>query len=59
MRVPPSVRLLLAPGRAGPVPGEANVLLYQARGVGVVISPWNFPLAILTGMATASIVGRC
>jgi RHH-type proline utilization regulon transcriptional repressor/proline dehydrogenase/delta 1-pyrroline-5-carboxylate dehydrogenase len=35
------------------VPGEANRYFYQPRGVGVVIAPWNFPLAILTGMLSA------
>ena len=43
----------------GPVqspPGEHNGLRYQARGTGVVISPWNFPLAIPTGMVTAALV---
>ena len=45
---------------AGSVPGEANLLFYQGRGVGIVISPWNFPLAIMAGMAVASIVaGNC
>src|SRR5712692_9827009 len=39
-----------------PVPGEKNHLEYIPLGVGVVIPPWNFPLAILAGMATASIV---
>jgi len=39
-----------------PVPGERNRLEYIPLGVGVVIPPWNFPLAILTGMTTASIV---
>jgi RHH-type proline utilization regulon transcriptional repressor/proline dehydrogenase/delta 1-pyrroline-5-carboxylate dehydrogenase len=30
------------------------------RGVGVVIAPWNFPLAILTGLAVAPLVaGNC
>ena len=38
------------------VPGEENYQHYQPRGVGVVIAPWNFPLAILTGMTAASIV---
>ena len=38
------------------VPGEANRYSYQARGVGVVISPWNFPLAIPIGMVTAELV---
>jgi RHH-type proline utilization regulon transcriptional repressor/proline dehydrogenase/delta 1-pyrroline-5-carboxylate dehydrogenase len=38
------------------VPGETNRYTYQARGVGVVISPWNFPLAIPMGMVTAQLV---
>ncbi len=38
------------------VPGESNRYTYQARGVGVVISPWNFPLAIPMGMVTAQLV---
>ncbi|HVF73603.1 MAG TPA: proline dehydrogenase family protein [Acidimicrobiales bacterium] len=37
-------------------PGEHNVLRYQGKGVGVVIAPWNFPLAIPTGMAVAALV---
>lgn len=44
------------PRRSGPIPGEANTLFYQPRGVGIVVSPWNFPLAILTGMSVAGIV---
>jgi 1-pyrroline-5-carboxylate dehydrogenase len=39
-----------------PVRGERNRLSYQPLGVGVVISPWNFPCAILTGMTAAAIV---
>jgi 1-pyrroline-5-carboxylate dehydrogenase len=39
-----------------PVPGEKNALVYQPMGVGLVISPWNFPNAILTGMTTAALV---
>jgi RHH-type proline utilization regulon transcriptional repressor/proline dehydrogenase/delta 1-pyrroline-5-carboxylate dehydrogenase len=38
------------------VPGEDNHYFYEPRGVAVVIAPWNFPLAILTGMATAALV---
>lgn len=38
------------------VPGEDNRYFYEARGVSVVIAPWNFPLAILTGMAAAALV---
>ncbi len=48
----------LAPGRTTqPTPGESNQSGYFARGVGVVIAPWNFPLAILCGMAVAALVG--
>src|SRR5512142_2742125 len=43
-----------------PVPGEANVHEYIPRGVGMVIAPWNFPLAILCGMTSAAVVaGNC
>ena len=37
-------------------PGEDNALNYTPRGVGVVIPPWNFPLAIPTGMTVAALV---
>jgi RHH-type transcriptional regulator, proline utilization regulon repressor / proline dehydrogenase / delta 1-pyrroline-5-carboxylate dehydrogenase len=37
------------------VPGEANMMTYAPKGVCAVISPWAFPLAILTGMTTAAI----
>ncbi len=37
-------------------PGEENSYFYQPRGVVVVIAPWNFPLAILTGMTVAALV---
>jgi RHH-type proline utilization regulon transcriptional repressor/proline dehydrogenase/delta 1-pyrroline-5-carboxylate dehydrogenase len=43
-------------GRVQSPPGERNVLEYQGKGVGVVIAPWNFPLAIPTGMVTAALV---
>jgi 1-pyrroline-5-carboxylate dehydrogenase len=39
-----------------PVAGEKNYLRYIPLGVGVVIPPWNFPMAILAGMTLASIV---
>ncbi len=38
------------------LPGERNTLRYLPLGVGVVIPPWNFPLAILVGMTTAALV---
>src|ERR671912_1125881 len=46
---------------AGPQPlvrieGEENRLEYIPLGVGVVIPPWNFPLAIMAGMTVASVV---
>jgi RHH-type proline utilization regulon transcriptional repressor/proline dehydrogenase/delta 1-pyrroline-5-carboxylate dehydrogenase len=39
------------------VPGEWNEYFFDARGPAVIIAPWNFPLAILTGMAVAALVG--
>jgi RHH-type proline utilization regulon transcriptional repressor/proline dehydrogenase/delta 1-pyrroline-5-carboxylate dehydrogenase len=38
------------------LPGERNQWMYESRGPAVVIAPWNFPLAILTGMAAAAVV---
>jgi RHH-type proline utilization regulon transcriptional repressor/proline dehydrogenase/delta 1-pyrroline-5-carboxylate dehydrogenase len=45
-----------AGGHVESPPGESNVLRYQGKGVGVVIAPWNFPLAIPTGMTVAALV---
>ncbi len=39
-----------------PYKGETNDLYYIPLGVGVIISPWNFPNAIMVGMTTAAIV---
>jgi 1-pyrroline-5-carboxylate dehydrogenase len=36
--------------------GEDNEMVYLPLGAGVVIPPWNFPLAITTGMTAAAIV---
>ncbi|HLM56954.1 MAG TPA: L-glutamate gamma-semialdehyde dehydrogenase [Pyrinomonadaceae bacterium] len=38
------------------IEGEDNRLEYIPLGVGVVIPPWNFPLAIMAGMTVASVV---
>ena len=38
------------------VPGEQNSLEYIPLGVGAVIPPWNFPLAIMAGMTMAGVV---
>lgn len=48
--------LLDKPRKTMEVPGEDNIYLYEPRGVCVVISPWNFPLAIACGMSVAALV---
>jgi len=46
----------LAAGRSLPqLPGERNLLRDEAAGVAAVIAPWNFPVAILTGMSSAAL----
>lgn len=42
--------------RPDPVPGEENLYRREPLGPGGVIAPWNFPLAILTGMSSAALV---
>ncbi|KAM3098500.1 L-glutamate gamma-semialdehyde dehydrogenase [Phormidesmis sp. 146-35] len=47
-------------GYAYDLPGETNRYHYYPRGIVVVISPWNFPLAIPMGMVVAALVtGNC
>lgn len=47
-------------GTASDVPGETNRYRYQPRGLVTAIAPWNFPLAIPTGMVMAALVtGNC
>ncbi|NEQ81242.1 MAG: L-glutamate gamma-semialdehyde dehydrogenase [Moorea sp. SIO2I5] len=42
------------------IAGETNRYVYQPRGIALVISPWNFPMAITTGMTVAALVaGNC
>lgn len=38
------------------IDSEDNALEYIPLGVGAIIPPWNFPLAIMVGMTTAAIV---
>ena len=38
------------------VPGERNTMRYEPRGICAVIAPWNFPVAIACGMASAAFV---
>ena len=45
---------LAGPQPITPISGEENELRYIPLGVGVVISPWNFPLAIMLGMSSAA-----
>jgi RHH-type proline utilization regulon transcriptional repressor/proline dehydrogenase/delta 1-pyrroline-5-carboxylate dehydrogenase len=48
--------LLFEPRRIGRFIGELDQVFHQPRGVAVVISPWNFPLAICCGMTAAALV---
>src|SRR5436309_4058379 len=38
------------------LPGEKDEMRYIPLGVGLIVPPWNFPLAILAGMTTAALV---
>jgi RHH-type proline utilization regulon transcriptional repressor/proline dehydrogenase/delta 1-pyrroline-5-carboxylate dehydrogenase len=50
------MRRLGRPKLTQQVPGEESYHHYLPRGVAFVIAPWNFPIAILCGMAAAGIV---
>jgi RHH-type proline utilization regulon transcriptional repressor/proline dehydrogenase/delta 1-pyrroline-5-carboxylate dehydrogenase len=50
------MRLIGRPRLTQQVPGEESYYHYWPRGVAFVIAPWNFPLAILSGMTTAALV---
>jgi 1-pyrroline-5-carboxylate dehydrogenase len=45
-----------APPPLTQMPGERDTMVYLPLGVGAVIPPWNFPLAICVGMTAAAIV---
>jgi 1-pyrroline-5-carboxylate dehydrogenase len=47
---------LAPPQQLTPYPGEETAFYYVPLGVGAIISPWNFPLALTTGMTTAALV---
>ena len=49
-------RTALAPQPLPGPTGESNELRYRGRGAFVCISPWNFPLAIFLGQASAALV---
>src|SRR5216117_2979050 len=50
------IRRLGRPKLTQQVPGEESYHHYWPRGVAFVIAPWNFPIAILCGMASAAVV---
>ncbi len=50
------MRQLGRPQATFAVPGENSMQEYIPRGIGLVIAPWNFPLAILAGMTVAALV---
>jgi RHH-type transcriptional regulator, proline utilization regulon repressor / proline dehydrogenase / delta 1-pyrroline-5-carboxylate dehydrogenase len=50
------MRLLGRPRLTQHVLGEESYQHYWPRGVAMIIAPWNFPMAILTGMTTAALV---
>jgi RHH-type proline utilization regulon transcriptional repressor/proline dehydrogenase/delta 1-pyrroline-5-carboxylate dehydrogenase len=49
-------RRLTSRPRRRDYPGETNEYFYHPRGVVAVISPFCFPMALLTGMAAAAVV---
>src|SRR6201984_1114060 len=47
---------LAEPQKLTPMRGERNYLVYIPLGVGAVIPPWNFPMAIMAGLVVSSLV---
>src|SRR6266566_4979838 len=47
---------LSGPQPVSQLPGERDEMRYIPLGVGVIIPPWNFPLAIMAGMTVAALV---
>jgi 1-pyrroline-5-carboxylate dehydrogenase len=44
------------PVQLTPMRGERNYMVYVPLGVGAIIPPWNFPMAIMAGLVVASLV---
>ncbi|NQY80959.1 MAG: bifunctional proline dehydrogenase/L-glutamate gamma-semialdehyde dehydrogenase [Candidatus Caenarcaniphilales bacterium] len=49
-------RELFSSSRLRSFPGEDNQNIYQSIGIAGIISPWNFPFAIMLGMTSAALV---
>src|SRR5437660_397223 len=47
---------LSEPQKLTPMRGERNYMVYIPLGVGAVIPPWNFPMAIMAGLVVSSLV---
>ncbi len=47
---------LSEPGALVQMPGEKDEMVYLPLGAGIIIPPWNFPLAIMAGMSVAALV---
>ena len=47
---------LSEPQKLTPMRGERNYMVYIPLGVGAVIPPWNFPMAIMAGLVASSLV---
>src|SRR5882762_206855 len=47
---------LSGPQLVSQLPGEKDEMRYLPLGAGLIVPPWNFPLAILVGMTTAALV---
>jgi 1-pyrroline-5-carboxylate dehydrogenase len=47
---------MAAPEKPVQMPGERDEMIYLPLGAGIIIPPWNFPLAIMAGMSVAALV---
>jgi 1-pyrroline-5-carboxylate dehydrogenase len=47
---------LSEPQKLTPMRGERNYMVYIPLGVGAIIPPWNFPMAIMAGLVVSSLV---
>ncbi len=50
------MRVLNEPTTLGGFPGELNIRTFLPRGLALILPPWNFSLAIPTGLVSAALV---